>query len=369
MAAMALTGVVLASLLMRTGGRQDQSAREAVAAAREDPLRTEAVAAAEDFLDRYLLKSGRVVRTDQGGDTVSEGQAYALLLAAAIDDEARFRDVWAWTNRHLQRGDRLLAWRWEDGRVIDWNPAADADLIAAGALALGGQRFDDPALTVEASRISAAVLARETITRDGRRVLVAGPWARVDRVVNPSYSVVGIMSRLSSAVGDRRWLAVAASSRLALDSLTAKAPHLPPDWATVDAAGANPHARESPGGEPPRYGYDAARVLVQLAVDCRATSQQVAARAWPFLRRARTLVASYTLNGWPIDRSAHPLAYVAAAASAAAAGDADEAARLLDTAETIDDRYPTYYGAAWLALARMSFDSPLLGGCLPGHPT
>ena len=45
--------------------------------------RTEALAAADAFFDRYLQPSGRIARTDQGGDTVSEGQAYAMLLAAA----------------------------------------------------------------------------------------------------------------------------------------------------------------------------------------------------------------------------------------------------------------------------------------------
>src|SRR5438045_6380113 len=38
---------------------------------------------ARAFLDRYVMGDGRVARIDQGGDTVSEGQAYALLLAAA----------------------------------------------------------------------------------------------------------------------------------------------------------------------------------------------------------------------------------------------------------------------------------------------
>ena len=44
--------------------------------------------ATERFLDAYVDPDGRVVRRDQGGDTVSEGQAYALLLATAVGDEA-----------------------------------------------------------------------------------------------------------------------------------------------------------------------------------------------------------------------------------------------------------------------------------------
>ena len=49
------------------------------------------------FLAAYVDPDGRVVRRDQDGDTVSEGQAYAMLVAVAIDDRAAFRSVWSWT--------------------------------------------------------------------------------------------------------------------------------------------------------------------------------------------------------------------------------------------------------------------------------
>jgi endo-1,4-beta-D-glucanase Y len=67
--------------------------------------------AADRFLDRYMDPDGRVVRRDQGGDTVSEGQAYAMLLAVAIGDQPRFEQAWNWAKVHLQREDGLLSWR------------------------------------------------------------------------------------------------------------------------------------------------------------------------------------------------------------------------------------------------------------------
>src|SRR3546814_3373674 len=78
---------------------------------------------AADFLDEYVTAEGRVVRYDQGGDTVSEGQAYAMLLAVGSDDEARFATIWDWTEQNLQRSDWLLAWQWADGGVVDEAPA------------------------------------------------------------------------------------------------------------------------------------------------------------------------------------------------------------------------------------------------------
>ena len=59
--------------------------------------------AASTFLSRYMAADGRVVRRDQSGDTVSEGQAYAMLLAVALDRRHQFARAWGWDRQHLQR--------------------------------------------------------------------------------------------------------------------------------------------------------------------------------------------------------------------------------------------------------------------------
>lgn len=329
----------------------------------------EALAAADAFLDDYVGDDGRVVRHDQAGDTVSEGQAYGMLVAVAVEDEARVRSIWSWTEQHLQRDDKLLAWRWAEGAVVDESPAADADLMAAGALVMAGQRFADPALLADGRALSAAVLANETATFGDRRVLVAGPWAVAEGVVNPSYFVLGLMSVLYDA-GEAGWQPVAASSRRLLTEATASPPALVPDWATVAADGGSMVARAAPSGEDEQSGYEAGRAYVQLAVDCGG-GQELAARAWPFLAAEAadegTVNAAYELDGTPRTTSTHPLALVAAASSAAAAGDASAAADLLDRASDLQADAPTYYGAAWIAIARLWLDTDRLGGCRPGE--
>src|SRR3954466_7344499 len=98
-----------------------------IAGMRQDTARI----AGQKFLDEYVEADGRVVRRDEGGDVVSEGQAYGMLIAVAVGDEARFRSIWNWSKTHLRRADGLLAWRWADGEVAGPNSAADADLDAA----------------------------------------------------------------------------------------------------------------------------------------------------------------------------------------------------------------------------------------------
>lgn len=92
------------------------------------PVDGRAYDAGRRFLETYVARDGRVVRRDQGGDTVSEGQAYGMLIAVALADEDTFRRIWWWTRTHLQRSDGLLSHRWADGSVADPEPADDLRL-------------------------------------------------------------------------------------------------------------------------------------------------------------------------------------------------------------------------------------------------
>jgi endoglucanase len=328
----------------------------AAAASPDDAAR----AAAHRFLADYVDADGRVVRRDQGGDTVGEGQAYALWMAAAIGDEDRFRLVWSWTVEHLVNADGLLALRW-DGDIVDAMPATDADLIAAAALSLAGERFGDSALSEVATRLGERILRLEA---DGS-LLLAGPWAQGSGTINPSYFVLPAMSQLWRN-GDHVWSAVATRSREVLGQLTASPPHLPPDWAVVYDG--MPTASPSPRGESARFGYDAVRVVVQLAADCDKRSRELAAASWPFFADAAAgaVEAVHSLDGDPLVSEEHPTSLLAAAAAAHAAGDLDAASRLLDRATALDDSRPSYYGAAWIALTRLLLDTELLTSCAPG---
>ena len=333
-------------------------------AARTAEPAAEAAAAARRFLDRYVDSDGRVVRHDQGGDTVSEGQAYAMLIAAAVGDADAFDVIRRWTFDQLMTDSGLLAFRWADGSIADPMPAADADLLAAAALVLAGDRFGDASMAVDAARLADAIVANEVADIDGEPVLLAGPWALADGIVNPSYFVLPAMSVLASS-GDYRWAAVASSSRRVIAELTASRPHLPPDWAHV-AAGATTEPRPAPGGDTVVYGFEAVRLIVQLAADCDPAGRDLAARVWPFLSSEDadgTVNASYHLDGSPATDYPHPVGLTAAAAAAHAAGDGDAADRLLDEAAELDEARPTYYGSVWIALARLWLDTDLLSAC------
>src|SRR5437879_360685 len=61
----------------------------------------------------FIQADGRVIDHQRGEATTSEGQSYALLRAAWMDDRETFERVWSWDAGNLRsRGDRLLAYLW-----------------------------------------------------------------------------------------------------------------------------------------------------------------------------------------------------------------------------------------------------------------
>lgn len=323
-------------------------------------------AAARHFLDRYATLDGRVRRIDQGGDTVGEGQAYGMLLAAALGDSQRFDAIWGWTKNNLRRPDGLLNFLWRDGRVEDPEAASDADLDASRALLVGACRFNRPALRGEAVQLGDAIMRLEVASFNGAPVLTAGPFAVATPVtVNPSYFSPATFAALQAASGDPRWGALAASSRSLTNTLTQPPSRLPPDWARLEGGKPVPIGSPSEPQTRAKFGFDAVRTLVRMAEDPNPAGRLIAARAWPVFAGAdpTKLPVEHELSGRPIGNTLNPVVLVAAAGAAGAAGEVAAREGLLATAETLDRRFPTYYGAAWVALGRMMLTTSLLDAC------
>jgi endoglucanase len=308
---------------------------------------------ADRFLSDYVTGDGRVLRHDQGNDVVSEGQAYAMLIAEAAGRTDVVRTVWAWTRAHLQRPDGLLSYHASaNGRVLDRQSAADADTLAAYALL----RYAGPGaagLHADGRRLASAVLAHETVRdRQGGLVLVAGPWATGQpAVVDPSYWMPSVFDGLAHLTGDQRWSGLSATAVGLVDRLTAHGRRLPPDWGRFDGTSVRPSGSGGGGGSP-QYGPDAQRVPIWFAYSCDPRARSLAASWWAVLQQDnRSSATALTLDGNPVDGSGSTVALVAASAAATAAGDHAGAAQLMAGAAATNQGTPTYYGSAWLALS------------------
>jgi endoglucanase len=334
----------------------------------------QAFLAALSFLNHYELPSGRVARWDQGGDTVSEGEAYAMLLSVAVGDRRHFDAAWDWTRTHLLQPDGLLAWHWANGTITSTEPASDADVDAAYALEQAATRLHQPADLASAAAMATAIAAHETAGAPGGTVLVGGPWAVGPPVyVNPSYASPSELAALASLPGEGPTFAALATGTRAIVGQVVGSSALPPDWVQLTAAGP---ADVTPQGSASddRYGFDAVRIPIRWAASCTPSDRKAAAALWPALGPAalsgRATVDLDLQRGEIHERGAvkSPVGLVAAAASGWAAGHRDEALGLLSRAEALDHVHPSYYSSAWVALGRVLLETERLGTC-PGWTT
>src|SRR5207248_1285176 len=97
----------------------------------------------------------------------------------------------------------------------------------------------------------------------------------------------------------------------------------------------------------PAYWVEAARLTVWDASSCTAAD------------RARSVA---TASAGPMP-DGQPLFLVARAAAARARGDQPATEQLLDQAGAANDRKPTYYGAAWVALGQLLLTTDSLVTC------
>ena len=312
------------------------------------------------------VEDGRVVRRDQGSDTVSEGQAYGMLIALSLKNETTFDSLWNWTRNNLQKRDGLLAWRWHNGTVVDNTPASDADLDVARALVIAGKQFGRPDLKAAGTRLATAIVDTLTVKTSLGRILLPGPWAATNpHSYNPSYASPVSFQVLGDATGDPRWAELAAGSRAVTTKLLDLAA-LPSDWAQVNDDGTVAVMPGPTGGsDAVIYGYDAARTAIRFAESCSPTDVAIAARLSPTLTRSTPLSAVLDLGGSPQTSDQSPLAFAARAAASAASGN-DSAARAdLTSAARLSSSVPTYYGRAWTALSLTMLREKTLGGCAP----
>jgi endoglucanase len=325
------------------------------------PGSTGAPTAEDAFLSAYVTPDGRVLRHDQGDDVVSEGQAYAMLVAELANRPDVVGTVWSWTREHLLTSDGLLSFHADDqGKILDPQPAADADVLAAYALL----RYDGPdadALHADGRALASAVLQHETASdSSGRPLLVAGPWATADPVVvNPSYLMPSVFSDLAGLTEDDRWSALATTSVDLVARLTDDGQVLPADWTRLEGDHLVPRGQGGGEGDP-RYGPDAQRVPLWFAAACDDRARRLAASWWPTLQRDdRSSASALSLSGDAADADPSPVALLGAAAAARSAGDESGAGDLTRGAGQMEEGRTTYYGAAWLALAAGLADGQL----------
>jgi endo-1,4-beta-D-glucanase Y len=221
------------------------------------------------YLPRFIAPEGRLADDANGGVSHSEGQGYAMLLAARADDRPTFERVWRWTKDNLMlRRDSLAAWRYDPKQtphVADINNATDGDLLIAWALAEAGTRWRETAYLQQARRIADAIMTLLAVPSPWGPVLMPGvkgfgPAEREDGpVVNLSYWIFPAVDRLKMLSGAAGWEGISESGLKLIYQARFGPARLPANW--ISLAGGTPAPAK---GFASVFGYDAVRIPLYL---------------------------------------------------------------------------------------------------------
>jgi endoglucanase len=247
------------------------------------PLLTESW---EAYRRRFIQADGRVIDREDQDRTGSEGQAYAMLRAVAINDLDTFARTYTWAENNLTRRDAegepidgLWAWKWgqkTDGSwaTIDANFAIDADIDAATALILAAQRWNCPQYREDARAKLADIWEHSTVALpDGTRQLLPGPaeafWVEPDlMILNPSYFAPYSFRLFAQVDPERDWDSLIDSGYTMLEEVSdLSTTGLPPDWIAYDPDTATYKPLPPMHSLQSRYSFDAIRVWWRLAMD------------------------------------------------------------------------------------------------------
>lgn len=223
-----------------------------------------------DAFKDHFVDDGRVIDHTDGARTVSEGQAYGLFFALVANDRKTFNEILAWTEKNLARGDlesSLPSWLWGKSKkgtwkVLDENPASDADMWIAYTLIEAGRVWDEPAFTSLGRSVLGNVAHLEVTRLPGKGpIVLPGPKGFVlekDKRwrLNPSYLPLQLVERFAKEAPDGPWEQM---QEVTVSLVAESAPHgFAPDWVEFHAGqGFVPDPVKGPVGS-----YDAIRTYL-----------------------------------------------------------------------------------------------------------
>jgi len=144
------------------------------------------------YKQEFIISYGQVIDPMQN-ITTSEGQSYAMLRAAWMNDHDTFKGVWLWTQHHLQHrlNDKLISWKWQNDTLADPANATDGDIDIALALLFGYKTFGIEQYLTDAQLIINDIWEQAVIDVNGTYHLVSSNKSHgqvpTGVLFNPSY--------------------------------------------------------------------------------------------------------------------------------------------------------------------------------------
>ena len=374
-----LAACLIAGACMRAPAAQAQEASAQQTPAQQAPARTlkldgRALALGgslaaphlwQQYKQRFVSSTGRVIDTANGLISHSEGQGYGMLLAVAANDRAAFERIWAWTRANLMvRDDQLIAWRWEPGQrpaVSDMNNASDGDILIAWALAEAAELWADVAHRASGRRIAVEIGRKLALFKSPHGALLlpgVSGFSTDDRpdgpILNLSYYVFPAFARLGAVAPEIDWAGLSQSGLDHIKRARFGESGLPTDWISLRDGAPRPA-----DGFAPQFSYNAIRIPLYLAWAGLGDWEHYSAfHAWAVGKRALATVDVKT--GRDVDRL-QDRGYASIGVLLACAIDRTPAGPEFRALREVEHYYPATLHLIALAAANLRYQSCVKG--------
>jgi endo-1,4-beta-D-glucanase Y len=222
-----------------------------------------------------FVKGNKVIRPEASNDTVSEGQAYGMLIAVNMNDKTLFDSLYSgWTASSYTSGSTLMTWCLGSsgggtGQACpsgSGGSATDADEDAAFALLQAAKVFGDASYKTKALAMISEIFSKD-IDPSTKLPTGGSNYNKSSGTTNPSYFAPAWYNAFKAAGDTSDWASVNAAIYKAINAGT-WSNGLLPAWCsgnTCTAPGANT------GSANPAtdviYQYDSHRIPMRIGLD------------------------------------------------------------------------------------------------------
>ena len=236
----------------------------------ESDLQTAYIQWKNAFVETNCTNGRARVKFDDPNFTVSEGIAYGMLLSAYANDQELFDGLWKYYQSH-ENGNGVMNWKIEGCDIVNGqNGATDAELDAAIALIVAGNRFGNTgSINYHQDAKNLIAIIKQHEIESGSFVLKPGDAWGGSNNTNPSYFAPGYFRVYGEFTNDVTfWNNVTTKTYQILNanlSVNNAVDCLVSDWCKADGSYSDIVSWAYNSGK--SFYYDAARTPWRIATD------------------------------------------------------------------------------------------------------
>jgi endo-1,4-beta-D-glucanase Y len=207
-----------------------------------------------------FYSGGKIIRPENGNDTVSEGIGYGMLIGVFMDDQPMFDALWSFAKSHFD-GNGLMTWcipSGQSGSCSGGGSATDGDEDMAYALLMASKQWSGGSYASDASTLISNIFKHEV----NGTILEGGDGFNNANELDPSYFAPSYYRAFAAVDSGHNWMGVLDQCYTILAAATGSY-GLVPNW--VNTSGQGISSVDSTHGI--YFGYDACRIPFRIGMD------------------------------------------------------------------------------------------------------